>query len=425
MKKIIDRLAQSETPSLNEFIEPLSRSIEELVRLEQTPQDHEWHGEGNVYSHTERVLQQVYTMLDSEASHLTWDQKLALIFAAILHDVGKIFTTKNKEIDGTLRIVSPHHDIRGCSYLAYRLLDLDIPYSVVQHVLRLVFYHHHPRQLILRNASSRDYIRLARQVNVELLYYLEKADVEGRICPNQQIERQHIELFRLFCEEYRIFGVEDPYEDWRLFFRKELKDLSPESIDAVLGYGIQDFEQGLIHTPEEAMARRYPYFTSFPELVVMCGPSGSGKSTWIRNHLNEYSVVSLDDLRACYGNGRHDQTRNSIVLSKAKELLKTHLRKHSKIVWDATNLRKDFRKIVCDLGFCYHGLVTLVVFHSPTSEIYRGNESRTHHVPQDVLRTQMDLLEWVEDCEAHRIAFVIRGKTFISRGFSLDFGQMP
>ena len=347
-------------------------------------------------------------MLGSEAHHLPFDQKLSLIFAAVLHDIGKPLVTKNKVIDGLSRVVSPHHDIRGSSYLAYRLLEFDIPYQVVQQVLRLVYYHHNPRQFVLRNASNRDYVRLARLVNVELLYYLEKADVEGRICPNQQIERQHIELFRLFCEEYQVFGTEGPYEEWKQFFRKELKGLTPESIDAVLGYGIQDFEKGLIHTPQEAIARRYPYLSSFPELVVMCGPSGSGKSTWIQNHLKEHQIVSLDDLRECFGKGRHDQESNSIVLAKARELLKGHLRDHAKVVWDATNLRKDFRNAVCDLGFNYHGLVTLVVMHTPMSDVYSGNQSRTHQVHHDVLHTQMNLLEWVEDSEAHRICFVNR-----------------
>ena len=158
--------------------------------------------------------------------------------------------------------------------------------------------------------------------------------------------------------------------------------------------------------PEEAIARRYPYLKSFPRLVILSGPSGAGKSRWIQTHLKDHRVISLDDLREEYSKNRGDQGDNSFILSKARDQLKQYLRSHDKVVWDATNLKKDFRSAISQLGFNYHALVTLVVLHVPQSVIYEGNASRDYQVCRQVLQNQLDLLEWVDDREAHQIAFV-------------------
>jgi predicted kinase len=416
MHAFIKRLFDGERPSFEEFIQAFGYSLDLLSQFQRTEQDSEWHAEGNLFIHTQYVLDNVYKLLETEAYHLPLNQKVALILAAVLHDIGKPLVTKTKELDGVLRIVTPHHDERGCSYLAYKLLDLDIPYLILQQVLRLVAYHHRPRRLVLNDAPKHQYFHLARLVNVELLFYLAKADTWGRICKNQQAECNHIDLFRLFCEEYGLWGNENPYADWQAFFQRELVHLSHASQDAVLGYAMQDFENGLIFTPEEAIARRYPYLHSFPQFVMMCGPSGSGKSMWIENHLKGYHIISLDDLREQYDHKRNTQAENSFILSKAKEQLKVHLRNHDKVVWDATNLKRDFRSLISQLGFDYHALVTLIVLHVPESVIDQGNQSRERSVYQEVLHRQLDSLEWVEDSEAHRLAFVNHEKYLDFKG---------
>lgn len=416
MEDLIKALNRGEHPDLNVFSRALSGILDLLLQFELTPQDAEWHAEGNVFIHTQSVLNEIYKIIDTEASHLSINQKLALIFAAVLHDIGKPLVTKTKEIEGLPRIVAPYHEAKGCSYLAYKLLEFNLPYSLIQEILRLVAYHHKPRRLILNNAEKREYCLLARLVNVELLYYMAKADMLGRVCKDQQAQIDNIDLFRLVCEEHQLWGIEDPYLEWKTFFNKELSHLSAESRDAVLGYAVQDYEAGLIFTPEEGVARRYPYLKSFPELVILCGPSGSGKSTWIQNHLKDYHVISLDTYREKHAKSRSDQNLNIYLRFLGKAELKAQLRKHGKVVWDATNLRKDFRSILCQLGFDYHALVTLVVFHIPESQIYSSNRSRVDDVSNQVLDNQLNALEWMEDSEAHRVAYVNRTECLDFRG---------
>jgi len=406
MNNFFDEICKGKRPNLDEFILVFSDVLNLLSKLKDTIQDPEWHAEGNVFIHTQCVLDKVYKFLDQEANHLSLHHKLALILAAVFHDIGKPLVTKSKEIDGLLRIVAPHHEERGCSYLAYKLLEFNIPYDVVQQTLRLVAYHHQPRRLVLHNASKKEYFKLARLVNTELLFYLAKADILGRCCKDQQSQCDYIDLFRLFCEESSLWGNEDPYKAWKQFFTSTLTHLSPASRDAVLGYAVQDFEQGTIFTPEEAVARCYPYLQSFPQLIIMSGPSGSGKSTWIQDHLETYKKISLDDLREEFGKNRSNQENNNFIVTKAKEKLKGYLRNREKIVWDATNLRKDFRSMISQLGYDYHALVTLVVSHIPESAIYQGNQTRTHQVSKEVVSHQMQSLEWPNDHEVHRIAFI-------------------
>lgn len=57
------------------------------------PQDSQWHSEGNVYIHTEMVLNTLYELFDGEASHLNDHQRMILTYAALLHDIGKPFCT--------------------------------------------------------------------------------------------------------------------------------------------------------------------------------------------------------------------------------------------------------------------------------------------------------------------------------------------
>ncbi|MBA3603919.1 MAG: AAA family ATPase [Parachlamydiaceae bacterium] len=417
MKDLINKILNGKKPALNEFVEAFSYNLELLSHLESTVQDPDWHGEGNVLIHTQFVLNEVYKMLDTIAIHLPSEDKLSLILAAVLHDIGKPLVTKTKEIDGVPRIVAPYHEGRGCSYLAYRLLEINLPYNVVQQTLRLVAYHHKPKRLVLHNALKNDYFHLARLVNTELLFYLAKADMLGRKCKDQNVQCDYIDLFRIFCEEYNLWGNKNPYDDWRIFFNNELAHLSDESRDAVFGYAVQDFEQGLIFTPEEAIARRYPYLKFFPQLMIMCGPSGSGKSTWIQKNLKDYHKISLDDLRQEHCKSRGNQKDNSFIMVKAKEQLKIHLRKHEKVVWDATNLRKDFRSMICQFGYDYHALVTLIVLHIPESQIFKGNNSRDHQVPKEVIHSQIETLQWVDDAEAHRVAFVNHENSLDFRGF--------
>jgi predicted kinase len=403
---LLESILEGSRPTLEVFVESFGGLFDLLNRLKNTPQDPIWHGEGNVYIHTQMVLEQVYLLLETQACHLTPSERLTLILAALFHDIAKPICTRVDLRDGQERIISPGHADKGRSYIAYKLLDLGLEPFLAREVMALVGHHHDPKYLVTKDKPASAYRELARLANLELLYFLEQADVRGRVCPDLEEQLENLEMFKLYAEEARAWKVTDPYQDWRAFLKKELVDLGNETRDLVIANAIRDSEAGLIFTPHEAIARSYDYRKGFSHLLVMCGPSGSGKSTWIQKYAPEYHLISLDDIREELSGKRDDQSMNGQVIQAAREKLKSHLRKHENIVWDATSLFRTHRSIVLQLGFDYKAFVTLVVFHCPESLIEYRNRQRQYAVPLHILAKQLENLDFPYITESHQTIYV-------------------
>lgn len=415
---MIEELLKGATPTIDEFVLGLGDRIPLLKEYKSTPQDREWHAEGNVHIHTGMVLDETYKILATEATHLSKERRLSLILGALLHDIAKPLTTKEQEIQGIVRTVAPRHASKGRSYLAPKLMDLGLPYSIVETTLGLVGYHHDPKQLVTKYKTPGDYKRIARLADPELLYWLELADIRGRECKDKGQQLEYVEMYGLFAQEYQAwqrFGAE--YQAWRAYFNQELADWNQDTRDLIFSHAISRWEAGKIFSPESEIARSYSYRDSFPQVIVTFGLSGSGKSTWIAKNLPDYTIISLDKLRDKIANSRSDQSQNSKIVHMAKEQLKALLRSHSKVVWDATNLRRDFRQQVISLSHKYGALVTLVVFQCPEKIYFERNQQRRHSIPEKVLTRQLQQMEFPELDESDRLIFVDEtGTTLASYG---------
>ena len=301
-------------------------------------------------------------------------------------------------MDGVTRITSPRHADKGRSYLAYKLKSLDVSWNVVDKVLALVGHHHDPKQLVVRNAPSRAYRRLARLCDLELLYLLELADITGRICDDKAQQLEHVEMFREFATEYQWYGNQNPYAD----VDDMVTAVGTAAQAFVRGEAIRGLESGLITMPAEELARSYGYREAFSHLVVLCGPSGSGKTAWVESNAPDYDVVNLDAIRGELTGDPADQSKNGTVRQVSKERLKESLRAHRNVVWDASNLRRDFRSFPIQLGYDYKAFVTLVVFQTTLDEVLYRNKSRARQVPEKAIQHQLESAEFPyldEACE--------------------------
>ncbi|MGK7898833.1 MAG: AAA family ATPase [Xenococcus sp. (in: cyanobacteria)] len=415
---MLKEVFEGATPTIDEFVLGLGEFIPLLKEYQSTPQDTEWHAEGDVHIHTGMVLDETYKILAKEATHLSKERRLSLILGALFHDIAKPLTTKEQEIQGRVRTVAPRHASKGRSYLAPKLISFGLPYSIVETTLGLVGYHHDPKQLVTKDKTPGAYKRIARLADPELLYWLELADIRGRECIDKAQQLEYIEMYGLFAKEYQAwerFGSE--YQAWRQYFNDKLADWNQDTRNLIFSNAIARWEAGKIFVPESEIARSYSYRESFPQVVVTFGISGSGKSTWISENLPDYTVISLDDLREQITNSRSNQSLNSKIVHLAKDQLKTLLRSDSKIVWDATGLRRDFRQQVISLSHQYGALVTLVVFHCPEKIYFERNLQRRHSIPENVLIKQLQLMEFPEIDESNLILFVDHmGKTLASYG---------
>ena len=150
----------------------------ELVPLARTPQDPEWHPEGDVWTHTLQAVDEARALV----ADLDRPRALTVLLATLCHDLGKPATTKVE--DGRVR--SRGHEEAGRAptesllerWNVYTLLGYDVRAQVVA----LVVDHLKPGQLYDDRARVSDGAirRLARRCEPDLLYRVARADCLGR-----------------------------------------------------------------------------------------------------------------------------------------------------------------------------------------------------------------------------------------------------
>ena len=400
MKKdpIIESILSGNITSFEECRAAWSSIFPLLTELSNTKQDPEWHAEGNVAIHTSMVMHELQTSLENDIAP---EDRLTLTLAALFHDIGKPLVTREAMINGKQRITSPRHAEKGQYYLALKLPLLGISKEVQNRVLALVGYHHHPRKLVMRNSPRGSYSKLARMVDFEDLYILEKADLMGRTCAdlNQQLEQ--LDLFVLQAQLYELELIS--FEKIKQSVEAAFPTASELFVTHAAAKGQLDLENNEIQTIEEIAPRSYQLEQNTFSLKILCGPSGSGKSTWIKENGGNDKVVSLDQLRETIAGKRSSQKQNGRVIQAAKEQIKEALRAKSNVIFDATNTRVDGRQWVSKLGYDYGALVEIIVNRTTTPELINRNKKRQHSIPEAVLEKQINGFEWPQLDEAHLV----------------------
>jgi tRNA nucleotidyltransferase (CCA-adding enzyme) len=178
----------------------LDKLFPELAATIGCPQEPEWHPEGDVFTHTKLCM--------DEAAKLVGDldkpRRITVMLAVLLHDVGKPLTTRI--IDGRIRSMS--HDEAGVEPARRVLNTLGLHtlggYDVRSQVLALVFDHLRPGQFHRdgERVTPGAFRRLARRVNINLLYRVAKADSLGRGAASTSVSQEW------FLERARELGVE-------------------------------------------------------------------------------------------------------------------------------------------------------------------------------------------------------------------------
>ena len=401
MSNLIPLLTRPEGVTFAELAAELRPFLPLLADLPKTPQDPEWHAEGDVAAHTALVLEQAHGLTDG----LNDFDRAALLLSSALHDIGKALTTR-EEVgeDGRARLRSRQHARRGRDYLSYRLLDTGLSPALVMAVLNLVAHHH---SLHRAAESERGVWALARRVPLPLLVRLAKADARGRVVRGEDVRRAEdtADYLELVARDLGVWEGRDPYADFRAQIAAMLPGALPELLALAVGKGMNDWEAGVIHTPHEAVARvQEAARHGFPRLTVLCGPSGSGKST-LAASLPGADIINLDTLRAEYGKDASDQAVNGRVLQAARERLREALRRGRHAVWDATSLRRSQRAQVLGLGHDYGALTQVQVLWTPPGGLGARLAGRERQVGAGVVASQLKLLEFPEVGEAHGATF--------------------
>ena len=413
---ILESIRRGACPDIDTLVHALGDDLPALSLFARTPQDPDWHAEGDVHIHTGMVLDELYEDLARTATSPS--ERLCMVLGALLHDIAKPMTTKEMEIRGVMRVAAPRHEPLGRDLLGPVLITWGLTFPEMETVMGLVGYHHEPKMLVVKNRGRGEHLRVARAVDASLLHRVARADMAGRVCIDRDAQVEIVELYRLFTMEYEAEG-------WATRFRDAFADVGPTETarDLALGSAVRAAEAGKVGSIDEALHFRHGLGQVVPELVVTVGPSGAGKSTWVERNLvpQGFEVISLDAIRESMSGRRDDQTINGQVRQLARERLKAALREQRKVVWEATSLRADFRGQVAELGFAYGALVTFVLFPRSEACVRTRNRARVHAVPEAVLTRQLESWEWPERHESHRLLVVgERGEVLAFEGSAGD-----
>jgi tRNA nucleotidyltransferase (CCA-adding enzyme) len=160
----------------------------EIKALAGTPQEPEWHPEGDVFTHTCHCC-------DAMAHLEGWrradaESRIVYMLAILAHDFGKPATTRRELKDGRMRLISPGHEEAGAG-LAETFLDrIRAPAAIRQRVVALTRNH----LFHLEEITDRAIRRLARRLapeNIHGLSLVMTADSMGRP-PRSAVEPENV-----------------------------------------------------------------------------------------------------------------------------------------------------------------------------------------------------------------------------------------
>lgn len=352
-----------------------------LNEFESTNQDNEWHAEGDVAIHTDMVIKESLKIVNKDCPQYH-DQ---MILGALFHDIFKPVTTKEKELRGQQRIVSPRHEEDGYNHLFYKFKEDKELSGIANEVLQIVGFHQTPKLLVVRDANKWQYLDAAIKFNTDLLYHFSRADILGRESVDKSEQLDYIEMFKMQTEEYGFWGKDfnDPIlecfsknnvdrKDWGFLHQKAMYHLI----------------KGDIYDPIEILSKYYDEINhGYSQVFTMVGLSGSGKSSYIKDEFINCEIVSLDAIRDEFSKNR-DRKYEGQVLQESKKRLTSHLAKKNDVVYDATNIRKDFRQRVLTHTINYNSYYKPILMETTLSECIENDKKRKFSIGEELIRKQ-------------------------------------
>lgn len=352
-------------------------AIPDLRKLSRTPQDPVFHAEGDVWTHTQMVLE---AMTGSD----TWRQadagrRFVLFMAALLHDIAKPATTTVDLVSG--HIGQPGHSARGAVDARVLLWRAGVPFEQREAVCRLIAVHQVPFHVLRGNRAghSPEFIvrKLSHEVNLVDLAALAEADMVGRHYHDKQNVLDDIELFRELAREEGCYGQPRPFAD--------------------------DFTRMRYFAGEGVHPDTVYHRTPRSEVIVMSGLPASGKDTWVTTHAKGLPVVSFDHAREELGlkHGQNEGQAAHFATDKAKDLL----RRCEPFVWNATHLSRQSRQKTLDLLQAYQARITVVYLEQPEAVLLSRNSRRDTSLPNAAIGRMLHRWEVVLPSEAHEVRY--------------------
>lgn len=337
-------------------------------------QDVVWHPEGDVWTHTAMVFEQVQA-LDDYAG-LNRSEQIALLFTALLHDSGKPKTTRPDPETGRLR--SPKHSLAGAHIAREVLRDLACPIGEREAIVSLVRYHGRPPYLLESVNPEHEVIRLSSLLSNRQLHRFALADTRGRDRNEDSRSEDALHLWRDLSAELNCLDGPYPFAN--------------------------DHARFLFHRGELSSLHYTPHDSHRGTVTMMSGLPGAGKDTWLAQHRPDLPVLSLDGLREELDVAPEENQGR--VAQAAQARAREWLAAGKSFAFNATNLTASMRSRWIDLFHAYNARTEIVYIEPRLDILMKQNREREMAVPQSVMERLLTKLEVPTITEAHEVVWI-------------------
>jgi tRNA nucleotidyltransferase (CCA-adding enzyme) len=177
----------------------------ELLVLADTPQEPDWHPEGDVWIHTMMVIDAAAKIANSKIGSgnpfecFTDEERLQIMLCALCHDLGKPSTTAIGEKDGVQRIRSLGHEEAGVEPTKSLLAKWTFGQAALEAALASAKEHLKPGMLSMQVDrgymnqeqyinSTRKLLKRIHPVSWRILLAISESDYRGRTLPGVDTE---------------------------------------------------------------------------------------------------------------------------------------------------------------------------------------------------------------------------------------------
>lgn len=196
MNEINNHLLLNEQPSsfLNAILETKvfnEYPFNMLYKLKETEQSPIHHPEGNVWNHTMLVVD--FAAKEKDKSK----DKKVFMWAALLHDIGKVETTKNKKG----KITAYNHESVGADMCRNFLQEFTADTIFIEKVAGIVRWHMQILHVV-KDMAFADIKSMKEETDIYEVALLGLCDRMGRTNANISKEKNNIKIFLEKCEQY-------------------------------------------------------------------------------------------------------------------------------------------------------------------------------------------------------------------------------
>lgn len=376
-QELLELIPQSGAVNYEKFMD----YFPSLEILKTTPQDAHYHAEGDVWTHTKMVCDELLKL--AEYKNAAYDSKFVMFYSALLHDISKPACTKLEE-DG--RITSAGHSKRGCIDARIDLWKKEIPFDLRERICNIIATHQVPFFAFADTKGGKpqrtpEFIAhsLSHQLNLNELLAVAKSDMLGRTYVGKQACLDDIALFELVCREQDCYDKPKSFPDLhtKMEYFRHNGQISPD----------------------------YPFYKETgSHVIVLSGLPATGKNTFIAQNYPEMPVVSFDDAKEELGLSHGDNPGRAVHL--VTDTAKQYLREKKDFIFNATHLSGQMRKKTLDLLFGYDAHVKIVYLEAPEKDIKARNNARDSSLPNKKIDEMLFKWEVPTSMEAHEVQYI-------------------